>query len=137
MSRTQIALLALVLSLAAAIGGFFYGLHQGVVDESARRDGKAVQDLTSLINAHMGLIGQSKAASADMRRALGARVSADAITTRDLQDALKATADSRAGCVFDAGVMRQLGTARDRAAQAATSGIRGALPAASGGATDR
>ena len=136
MSAAKVALIALVLCLAAAVAGFFYGRHQGVLAESAKRDATAVQGLTHLIDAHKGLIAQSAVASAGMRRALGARANADAQTTKDFQDALKATADSRAGCVFGPDVMRQLGTARDRAAEASASGIRGELPSAPSSAPD-
>ncbi len=137
MSRSTVALIALAVGLAGTAGGYVYGIDQGAVQESAKRDSKAVADLTGLIDSHQQLISQSKAASAGMRKALGARAAADAVTTKDFQDALKATAGSRAGCVFDDGVMRQLAIARERSAKAAASGIRGALPSASGAVADR
>lgn len=137
MSRLSIALLALVVGLAGAVGGFFYGHHQGVVAESAKRDGKAVADLTKLITSHQGLIDKSNAASRSMRGALASRAAADTQTTQEFKDALAATADSRAGCLFPADVMRQLSAARERAAQAATGGIRGPLPATSPATPDR
>ena len=135
MSRISIALLALVVGLAAAVGGYFYGHRQGVVAESAKRDGKAVTDLTNMITSHQNLIDQANAASRNMRRSLASRAEADTQSTQELKNALAATADSRTGCVFPAGVMRQLSAARDRAAQAAASGIQGAMPSAPASAT--
>ena len=133
MSRTKIALIALVLSLAAAVAGFFYGKHQGALAESAKRDGKAVADLTQLITSHQGLIGQANRASLALRALAAARLEADNKFSQEFKDALKPTADSRAGCVFPADVMRQLTAARDRAAKAAASGIAGGVPAAAPG----
>lgn len=131
------ALIALVVGVAASAGGYVYGHRQGVVAESAKRDGQAVKDLTGLIDSHKDLISQAAAASKGMRQALGARSAADAKTTQDFKYALSLTADSRAGCVFPADVMRQLSAAHGRAAQAATGGLRGPLPATSPAATDR
>lgn len=131
MSRVSIALLALVLGLAGAVGGFFYGHHAGAVAESAKRDGQAVKDLAGLIDSHKDLIKAAGAASKAMRGAIAKRAAQDAQTTQEFKDALTPTADSRAGCVFPADVMRQLAAARDRAAQTAAFGVRGALPAAS------
>jgi len=130
MSRATLALLAMATGLAGAVGGFFYGQHTGEVAESAKRDGQAVKDLTELIDAHKGLIKQAGAASKAMRSAIGQRAAQDAQTTQEFKDALKATAGDRAGCVFPAGVMRQLADAQARAAQAAAGGIRSAVPRA-------
>lgn len=135
MSRAKIALIALVLSLAAAVAGFFYGKHQGALAESAKRDGKAVAQLEQLITSHKGLIGQSNRASLALRAVVAARLEADNKFLQEFKDALKPTADSRAGCVFPPDVMRQLNAARDRAAKAAASGIAGSVPAAAPGST--
>ena len=129
-SLTTSALIALIVGVAASAGGYAYGMRQGAVAESARRDGKAVADLTKLITSHQSLIDQANAASRRMRGALARRAAADTQTTQEFKDALAATADSRAGCVFPADVMRQLAAARERAAQAAAGGIQGALPSA-------
>ena len=131
MSRVTLALLALVIGLAGAVGGFFYGHHAGTVAESATRDGQAVKDLTSLIDSHKSLVKAAGAASKAMRGAIAQRAAQDAQTTQEFKDALTPTVDSRAGCVFPDGVMRQLAAARDRAAEAAAVGVRGAMPAAS------
>lgn len=133
MSAAKVALIALVLCLAAAVAGFFYGKHQGALAESAKRDGKAVADLTQLITSHQGLIGQANRASLALRAVVAARLEADNKFLQEFKDALKPTADSRAGCVFPPDVMRQLTAARDRAAKAAASGIAGGVPAAAPG----
>ena len=135
MSAAKVALIALVVCLAAAVGGFFYGKHQGALAESAKRDGKAVADLTQLITSHQGLIGQANRASLALRAVVAARLEADNKFLQEFKDALKPTADSRAGCVFPPDVMRQLAAARDRAAKAAASGIAGGVPAAAPGST--
>ena len=135
MSAAKVALIALVLCLAAAVAGFFYGKHQGALAESAKRDGKAVADLTQLITSHQGLIGQANRASLALRAVVAARLEADNKFLQEFKDALKPTADSRAGCVFPPDVMRQLTAARDRAAKAAASGVAGGMPAAAPGST--
>ena len=135
MTRTRCALIAVVLSLAAAVAGFFYGQHQGVLAESAKRDGKAVADLTNLITSHQGLVTQADKASRNIRAATAARLLADARSSKEFKDALASSADSRDGCVFPADVMRKLAAGRDRAAQAAASGIEGAVPPTRAGPT--
>ena len=133
MTRTRCALIALCLSLAAAVAGFFYGQHQGVLAESAKRDGKAVADLTNLITSHQGLIDQANKASRGIRTAVAVRLQADAKYSQEFKDALASSADSRDGCVFPVDVMRRLAASRDRSAQAAASGIEGAVPPARAG----
>ena len=135
MSAAKVALIALVVCLAAAVGGFFYGKHQGALAESAKRDGKAVADLTQLITSHQGLIGQANRASLALRAVVAARLEADNKFLQEFKDALKPTADSRAGCVFPADVMRQLTAARDRAAKAAASGSAAGVSGAASGST--
>lgn len=135
MSRTKITLIALVLSLAAAVAGFFYGRHQGVLAESAKRDSKAVAQLEQLITSQKGLIGESNRASLALRNAAAARQEADNKFLQEFKDALKPTADSRAGCVFPPDVMRQLSDARDRAAKAAASGSAAGVSGAASGST--
>ena len=62
-----------------------------------------------------------------------ARLLADAKSSKGFKDALASSADSRDGCVFPADVMRKLAASRDRAAQAAASGIEGVVPPARAG----
>ena len=134
MSRTEIVLIALLVALAGGLAGLVYGMRIGAAKEVARQDQQAVKALSALIDSHQALIGEAATASKNMRAALSLRASQDAKTNKDFKNALLATADSRAGCVFPAGVMRQLSDARERAAQAAASGIHHPLPGSSASA---
>lgn len=98
---------------------------------AAAQDACRQADLASLqavIASTRGLAEAAHAASQKLGQTISARQQADAKTTREIRDALAATAGSRAGCVFDTGVMQHLAAARDRAAAAAASGLRGAVP---------
>lgn len=88
--------------------------------------------LQDVIDSTKGLIADANTASQALGKTISDRKQADAKTTREIRDALALTAPVRAGCVFDAGVMQQLGDARNRAAQAAASGIRSPVPATGG-----
>jgi hypothetical protein len=127
-------LAALVSALLSAGGGYWFGRSDGMATQQAKQDHKAVADLNGIIESHTGLIGQANAASLAMRQATARREAVDRKSTKELRDALVSTADSRAGCVFGADVLRQLQAARDRAAESAASGIRSALPAAASSA---
>ena len=131
MSNTATALVGgLLLAAAAGIGGYGYGLDQGKALEKGRQDAKALETITDQIAAHADLVKRSSAASRSMRTAVAQLEKANTQTTTEIADALTSTAPDRADCVFPPGVMRGLSEARDRAAQAAASGIRGALPSA-------
>ena len=131
MSRSEIALIALLVALAAGLAGLVYGMQLGAATEVARQDKQAVKALSALIDSHKTLIGEAATASKNMRAALSLRATQDAQTNKDFKNALAATADSRAGCVFPTGVMRQLADASERAAQAAAGGIHHPLSGAS------
>lgn len=135
-------LFAVVLSLGAALGwsyghstgltsGHADGLKQGRAEQQAQANAQALADMGQMLESHKSLVAAAGQASKAMRAALAQRAAHDAQTTKEFQHALASTAASRAGCVFPADVMRQLSEARDRAAQAATSGVRSALPDAS------
>lgn len=130
MSRSAIALVGLVLVLGAGTAGYWSGTRAGIASAKATQDAQAVTDLTEIITAHKGLIKEAGAASGRIRKAVAARELADNKTTKEVSDELTATSDSRAGCVFPAGVMRGLAEARERSAQAAASGIGSSVPAA-------
>jgi len=124
-------LLAVVLSaLAAGGGGLWVGQDVGRTAEAAKRDAQNLKDLGSMLDAQKGLIDQANAASLAMRQATAKRLAADRKTTEDITHALALTAGDRAGCHFPDDSMRQLAQAHRRAAEAAASGVRGALPAA-------
>lgn len=86
--------------------------------------------LQEVIDSTAGLTTAANTASQELGKTISARKQADAKATKEIRDALASTAPERAGCVFDAGVMQQLDNARGRAAEAAASGIRRAVPAA-------
>ena len=131
MSNTATALVGgLLLAAAAGIGGYGYGLDQGKALEKGRQDAKALETITDQIAAHADLVKRSGAASRSMRTAMAQLEKANTQTTTEMADALTTTASDRADCVFPSGVMRGLEAARDRAAQATASGVRGALPSA-------
>ena len=131
MSNTATALVGgLLLAAAAGIGGYGYGLDQGKALEKGRQDAKALETITDQIAAHADLVKRSGAASKGLRAAVAQFEKANTQTTREIADALTSTAPDRADCVFPADVLRGLQSARDRAAEAAASGIRSALPAA-------
>lgn len=135
MSAAEVALGGLLLAVATAAGGYVVGNGHGKAAEVARKDAGTVKAMGEQLAAHADLVKQSGAASQRIRQALVLRLQANDQSTKEMGDALTATADSRAGCVFPAGVMRSLADARDRAAQAAASGVGSALPAATNGAT--
>lgn len=130
MSRTGIALLALLLALAGAALGYWRGHAAGALAAEAKHNANAVQGMTQLLESHSALIKQTGAASAALRRAVAAREQADEAATQELKDALAITASTRADCRHDAGVMRSLEAARERAARAAAGGSDGAVPGA-------
>lgn len=130
MSAAEFALGGLLLSVATGIGGYAYGTSQGKAIEKGRQDAQTVEALTDQITAHTDLVKRSNDASRRLRSAVLLREQVNKQSTEELSNELTATADSRAGCVFPPSVMRNLAEARDRAAQAAASGIGGSLPGA-------
>lgn len=118
----------------SGIGGHINGYKEGIAKANADHTAQDFKKLNGLLESHQGLIKQASEASKSMRQALASREQLDTITTKEFKNALNATADSRAGCVFSADVMRQLATASERAAQAAASGVHHPMPGASAGA---
>ena len=114
--------------VVAGVGGYGYGLDQGKALEKGRQDSKALEAVTEQLSAHADLVKRSSAASRSMRTAMAQLEKANTQTTTEIADALTTTAPERADCVFPPDVVRGLQGARDRAAEAAASGIRGALP---------
>ena len=129
-AASTVAVAGLLVAIAAGVGGYGYGIDQGKALEKGRQDGQALAAITTQINAHADLVKRSGAASKGMRAAVAQFEKANTQTTREIADALTSTAPDRADCVFPADVLRGLQSARDRAAEAAASGIRSALPAA-------
>ena len=129
-SAATVAVAGLLLAIAAGVGGYGYGLDQGKALEKGRQDSKALEAVTEQLSAHADLVKRSGAASKGMRAAVAQLEKANTQTTTEIADALTTTALERADCVFPSDVVRGLQGARDRAAEAAASGIRGALPSA-------
>ena len=127
-SAATVAVAGLLLAIAAGVGGYGYGLDQGKALEKGRQDSKALEAVTEQLSAHADLVKRSGAASKGMRAAVAQLERANTQTTTENADALTTTAPERADCVFPPDVVRGLQAARDRAAEAAASGIRGALP---------
>ena len=130
MSTATAALAGFVLAVGTGIAGYVCGIDQGKALEKGRQDGKALETITDQIAAHADLVKRSGAANKGMRAAVAQLEKANTQTTTEIADALTTTALERADCVFPSDVVRGLQGARDRAAEAAASGIRGALPSA-------
>lgn len=135
--------IVLILSAVAGLGvalfvayqlGASNAYHLGYAKGSATEKGLCLQGhldgLTAVLDSTKALTVAANEASQRLGQSISARKQADAKTTKEIRDALAQTAPQRAGCVFDAGVMQQLETARARAAEAAAGGIRRAVPAA-------
>lgn len=129
-AASTVAIAGLLVAIAAGVGGYDYGIDQGKALEKGRQDADSLKTVTDQIAAHVDLVKQSGAASRSLRLAVAAREKVNDTTSKELGDALTTTADSRVGCVFPARVMRHLSEARDRAAEAAASGVLGPVPAA-------
>ena len=89
MSRSEIALIALLVALAAGLAGLVYGMQLGAATEVARQDKQAVKALSALIDSHKTLIGEAATASKNMRAALSLRATQDAQTNKDFKNALR------------------------------------------------
>jgi len=133
-SRPAVALMALVLALMAGGAGYWRGHADGRAVEQGRQNADAVQRLSQALEAHGGLIDSANAASAGLRAAMAARTAEDRMFSKEFRDALTQSAADRAGCQFDAGIVRQLAAARDRAAQAAAGGGAATVPQSGAGA---
>ena len=138
MSRSAIALGFVLAVIAAGVGGYGFGHTEGKAAQVAHYNANAVKQLGDQLTAHDDLVKRSTVANQALRATIHLRKKANQQTSEVLTHELNSTADSRAGCVFPAGVMRNLADARDRAAEAAASGIRQPLPpAAPGPGADR
>lgn len=119
---------AALIGLAAGVGGYFYGHRQGDLAAQAKHNRAVVDSLTGVIESHKGLIAEANQASLSMRAARNRRAADDARTTKELRDALNATAAARADCDIDDRSMQHLTTAAARAAKAAAGGVRHTVP---------
>ena len=110
------------------------GYEQGVADTQLTQSRAETQQAAGALNDFIAgtreLTANANLASERLSQQINARQTADEQSTEAIRAALKKTAVSRVTCVFDADVMQQIATARERAASAATTGLTGA----SGGA---
>ncbi|WP_262120925.1 hypothetical protein [Serratia ficaria] len=128
MTMNKWSLLGLLVGLAASIwyirnDSYNDGLAAGRLECSRGQTQQAADALNQFIAGTKALTAQANAASLQLAQQIADRAAADSQSTREIRDALKTTADSRANCVFDTGVMQQLVAAQQRAAAAATNGI--------------
>ena len=133
MSRATIILGAVLAVVAAAATGYGFGHADGKAAQIADHNAEALRQVRDQLTAHDGLVKRSIIANKALRDAMQQRKKGDQQSSEVLTHELNSTADSRAGCVFPSGVMRELSAARDRAAEAAASGISGTLPATTTG----
>ena len=127
MSRPAIALGFVLAVIVASIGGYGFGHAEGKAAQVADYNATTVKQLGNQLAAHDELVQRSTAANQALRATIQARKKANQQTTEVLTHELNSTADSRAGCVFPPGVMRELSAARDRAAEAASGGAAGVV----------
>lgn len=133
LALSAVAGLGVALFVAYQLGASnAYALGYAKGESAAKEQCQQAQldSLTAVIDSAQGLTAAANQASQALGKTISDRKQADAKTTKEIRDALATTAAQRAGCVFDDGVMQQLGDARDRAAEAAASGVRRAVPAA-------
>lgn len=103
--------------------------NRGFSDATNNCQRTSLSVLSDQIAATDRLVAEAHAASTALSKSIADRKQADAQTTKELRDALSISANDRVGCQYDANSMQHIHTARQRAAQAVTSGIRSALPA--------
>ncbi|PKM31745.1 MAG: hypothetical protein CVV07_01130 [Gammaproteobacteria bacterium HGW-Gammaproteobacteria-11] len=108
------------------------GYKKGVAAAEAECKQDTIDELTVLIISSQRLTSDAYAASRAITQSIADRQQADRQTTRELRHALTLTAPDRAGCVYDADSLRLTNSARDRAAQAVTTGLGRAVPSTSG-----
>lgn len=137
MSRSAIALGFILAVIAACVGGYGFGHTEGKAAQVADYNAKAVKQLGDQLTAHDDLVKRSTVANQALRATIQLRKKANQQTSEVLIHELNSTADSRAGCVFPPGVMRELSAARDRAAEATSGGVSGAVPRTTIGTQER
>ncbi len=125
--------LTLLLTLLVGAGA---GTWWGQQLERKNQDAIMVAELKATLTAHADLAKRSSEASQALRLASARMAKTQAKTYKEISDELQASAPGRAGCVFPAGVMRGIGTARDHAADAAARGIVHTVPPATAGPSD-
>ena len=129
-------LIVLISSGLSYFAGYMRGYSNGVRNTRLAASSQAVTDLNSIIANHKQLIVEANAAGRALAKQTALREQHDNQTTKELRDALAKTATQRVHCVFSADVMRELTSARDRAAQAAATGLDEPVPGTGSGARE-
>lgn len=124
--------IVLAVAMGAFAAGRVTGHHAGVESQRATHLAETVEELEAIISSSASLILQANKASAAMRASLVRLDAEQRETTKELKDVLFQTRGDRMLCRFDDDSLRIVRQARERAASAAASGIRGALPATAG-----
>ena len=112
MSRSTIALLALVLCLVGGAAGWWLGVSHGKASATAQQDAQLVKDLRGVFDTQKTLTAEANTASRALRLARTTRQATSQKTTQELTDALTPTADRRADCVLPADGVRLINAAR-------------------------
>ncbi|MHA7915512.1 hypothetical protein [Alloalcanivorax xenomutans] len=117
----------LVAAILSAGGGYGIGYKQGKGRAEAQANQATLAALTEALTTHQTLLVDSKAASVRLSKLLAERYRQDQTTTQELKDALAENAELRAAVRYSDRVVRILTEARQRAVDAATGGLDGAL----------
>lgn len=123
----------LALCVAAAGAGWWgysSGYERGALDIQAAQAQLQVKQFTDQVQRLHVDLQASTQASRQMRDGLSRLENRQSLSTQELKNALHKNAADPVVCRFDVDSMRILAASRAAAAQAAASGIRGALPAA-------
>ena len=108
---------------------FDLGTDQGVLQGKTQCQQQELTRLNNTINAATALIAKANDASLTLGAVINSRIAADAKATQEIRRALSTTAHLRVDCVLPDDVLRQLSAARERANQAAASGLDDAVSA--------
>lgn len=128
---TLIPAMLLALGIAATGGcwwGDVRGHARGVLETQARHDAKQVDALTTHLTSINDEIAGSAAANRQVRDSLTRIERTNRTSNQELRDELEKI-PGRVQCHFDAGVMRIINAAADRADALAASGVSRTLPA--------
>lgn len=128
MSRYLIAVFCV---LTITIGIYYLGYIKGQHNAENTYNNLQLDQLKTIISQSTTLTRQAQQASAQLEKVTASLTEANIQSTRDIKNALKQSAHSRTSCVFNADIMRELESARHRAAVATNaSHIDDLLPAA-------
>lgn len=119
---------AIILQLTFGGVMYLHGHDTGFSAAESKHQKADIAALNGVIANTEKLTKAADAASLAINKSIVDRQAADRKTTQDFKHALSTTAHLRVSCVFDNNIMRQLSEAADRADQATTSGIVGAMP---------